>query len=85
MIPVLGAAAAVLGAGIAYGGAGRSAKGLAERVVAALLMFVGGALAIPLFGPEDAYSSYLKMVAALWLPQFLLGVWRVSPRGADEK
>ncbi|MGO4258267.1 hypothetical protein [Marmoricola sp. RAF53] len=85
MTPVLGAGLAVLGAGIAYRLGGRTHERLSVRIVGALLMFVGGYLAVPLFGSEDSASSFMKMAAALWVPQFLLGVWHVSPRTAAEE
>ncbi|MGO4258265.1 hypothetical protein [Marmoricola sp. RAF53] len=79
MIAVLGVGVAVFGAGIAYRLGGRRDERVSVRIVCAILMFLGGTFAIPLFGPEDANSSFLKMAAALWLPQLLLGAWWAGP------
>ena len=42
------------------------------RLIATITMLGCGYASVHLFGDEDATSSYVQMMSALWLPQVLL-------------
>lgn len=57
---------------------------IALRATATVVMLFFGYASIGLFGDSDAVSSYLKMAAALWLPQLILGLVFISPTRDSE-